>query len=78
MGQLVTNSRFLVANPYSSWVYSTGPKGSLPFFKEKPWTVLCQDSNVGQDAHVARAPGYQPLAGPSRSTPHSKGAPERL
>ena len=38
MGQLVTDSRFLVANPYSSSVRSTGPKGSLPFFEEKQWT----------------------------------------
>jgi hypothetical protein len=36
MNQLVIDSRFLVASPYSSQVYSTGPKGSLPFFEEKP------------------------------------------
>ena len=36
MGQLVTDSRFSVANPYSSQVRSTGPKGSLPFFEKKP------------------------------------------
>jgi hypothetical protein len=28
-----------------------------------------QDSNMGQDAHSARAPTYQLLAGPSFSTP---------
>ena len=36
MGQLVTDSRLLVANPYSSRVRSTDPKGPLPFFEEKP------------------------------------------
>jgi hypothetical protein len=50
MGQLVTDSRFLMASPYSSQVRSTGPEGSSPFFKEKPWTVRGQDSNVDQDA----------------------------
>ena len=78
MGQLVTDSRFLAASPYSSQVRSIGPEGSLPFFKEKPWTMLCEDSNVGQDASDVRVPGYWPLAGPSCSTPHSKGVPERL
>jgi hypothetical protein len=39
MGQLVTDSRFLMASPYSSQVRLTGPEGSLPFFKEKPWIV---------------------------------------
>jgi hypothetical protein len=39
MGQLVTNSRFLMANPHSSRVRSIGPEGSLPFFEEKPWIV---------------------------------------
>ena len=57
MGQLVTNSRFLMASPYSSWVCSTGPEGSLPFFEEKPSTMLYQDSKVGQDARDAHAPG---------------------
>jgi hypothetical protein len=72
MGQLVTDSRFLMASPYSSRVHSTGPEGLSLFFEEKPWTVHCQDSNVGQDAHGTRAPGYWPLAGPSLTTPHSK------
>ena len=35
MGQLVTDSRLLAANPYIFWVRSAGPKGSLPFFEEK-------------------------------------------
>ena len=35
MGQLVTDSRFSVAKPYSSRVHSTGLEGSLPFFEEK-------------------------------------------
>ena len=63
MGQLVTDSRFLAASPYSSWVRSTGPEGSLSFFKEKPWIVSGRDSNVGRDARGARAPGYWPLVG---------------
>jgi hypothetical protein len=58
MGQLVTDFRFLMASPYSSQVRLTGPEGLLPFFEEKPWTVCSQDSNVGQDALGARAPGY--------------------
>ena len=78
MGQLVTDSRFLMASPYSSQIRSIDPKGSLPFFEEKPWTMLYQDLNVGRDAHDACAPGYWPLVGPSYSTPHSKGAPEWL
>jgi hypothetical protein len=78
MDQLVIDSRFLAANPYSSLVRSTGPKGSLPFFEEKPWTMHCEDLNVGQDAHGARAPKYWPLADPSLTTPHSKGALEWL
>jgi hypothetical protein len=78
MGQLVIDSRFLTASPYSSQIRSTSPKGSSPFFEEKPWTVHGQESNVGQDARGARALEYWPLAGPSLSTPHSKGAPERL
>ena len=78
MGQLVTDFRFLMASPYSSRVRLTGPEGSLSFFEEKPWIVLCQDLNMGQDARSARALEYWPLAGPSRSTTHSKGALERL
>ena len=50
MGHLVTDSRFSVANPYSSWVRSTGPKGSLPFFEEKPWMPWS---------------GYEPVGGPA-------------
>ena len=38
MGQLVTDSEFLMASPYSFRVHCTGPKGSLPFFEENPWT----------------------------------------
>jgi hypothetical protein len=72
MGQLVTDSRLLMASPYSSQVYSTGLEGSLPFFEEEPWIVRHQDSNVGQDSHGARAPEYWPLAGPSFSTPRSE------
>jgi hypothetical protein len=33
---------------------------------------------MGRDAHDARAPGYWLLVGPFFSTPHSKGALERL
>jgi hypothetical protein len=69
MGQLVTDSKFLTASPYSSPVRSTSPEGSLSFFNEKPWTVRGQDSNVGQDALGAHVPEYWPLAGPSYSTP---------
>jgi hypothetical protein len=58
MGQLVTDSRFLMASPYSSQVRSTGSEGSLPFFEEKPWTMRDQDSNMGQDALGTRAPWY--------------------
>ena len=78
MGQLVIDSRFLTASPYSSRVRSIDPEGSLPFFEEKPWTVLCQDLNMGRDARDARAPGYRPLVGPSLTTPHSKGVLEQL
>ena len=41
MGLLVTDSRFLTASPYSSWIRSSGHKGLLPFFEEKPWTARC-------------------------------------
>jgi hypothetical protein len=75
MGQLVTNSKYLMASPYSSQVRSTGPEGSSPFFEEKPWTVHGQDSNVGQDALGTCAPGYWPLAGPSFCTPCSERHP---
>jgi hypothetical protein len=78
MGQLVTDSRFLMASPYSSQVLSTGPKGSSPFFEEKPWTMYCQDSNMGWGAHGVRAPEYWLLADPSLSTPRSGGALEQL
>ena len=78
LGQLVTDSRFSVANLYSSQVRSTGPKGSLPFLKENHGLGTDQDSNVGQDAHGARAPGYWLLVGLSLFTPHSKGALEWL
>jgi hypothetical protein len=40
VGQLVTDSRFLMADPFSYQVRSTGPNGSLPFFGEKPWIML--------------------------------------
>jgi hypothetical protein len=60
MGQLVTNSRFLMANSYSSQVRLTGPEGSSPFFEEKPWTVHGQDLNMGRDARNARTPRYWP------------------
>jgi len=73
LGQLVTDSRPSTVNSYSSRVRSTGPKGHLPFFREKkPWIVSGRDSNVGRDACGARAPGYRPLTGPSLSTPHFK------
>jgi hypothetical protein len=35
MDQLVTDSRFLMASPYSSQVCLTGLDGLLPFFEEK-------------------------------------------
>jgi hypothetical protein len=60
MGQLVTNSRFLMANSYSSQVRLTSPEGLSPFFEEKPWTVHGQDLNMGRDARDARTPGYWP------------------
>jgi hypothetical protein len=75
MGQLVTNSIFLTVSPYSSQVRSTGPEGSSPFFEEKPWTVRSQDPNMNKDGQGACAPRYRPLAGPSLSTPRSKGCP---
>ena len=65
---LVTDSRFSAVNPYSFWVRSTSPKGSLPFFEEKPWIISGRDSNVGRVARGARVPGYWLLAGPSLST----------
>jgi hypothetical protein len=78
MGQLVTDSRFLTASSYSSRTHSTGSKGSMPLFKEKPWAAYCEDLNVGRDAHGAHVPGYWPLADPSLSTPRSEGVLERL
>ena len=74
----MTDSKFLTANPYSYWVRSTGPKGSLPFFEENHGLGTDQDLNVDRDAHGTRAPRYWPLVGPSLSTPHSKGASEQL
>jgi hypothetical protein len=73
--QLVTDSRLLATNPYSSWAHSTGPEGSLLSCEGKPWIMHCQDSNARWDAHGANAPRCWPLAGPSLSTPHSKGSP---
>jgi hypothetical protein len=58
MGQLVTDSKFLMASSYSSQVRSTGPEGLSSFFEEKPLTMRRQDSNVGQDAHGAHSPEY--------------------
>jgi hypothetical protein len=58
MGQLVIDFELLVTNLYSFWARSTGPEGSLPFYEEKPWGMLCQDSNVGRDAHGTRTPRY--------------------
>jgi hypothetical protein len=58
MGQLVTDSRFLMASSYSSQTRSTGSEGSTPLFEEKPWAVHCQDSNMDRDAHGAHAPRY--------------------
>jgi hypothetical protein len=75
MGQLVTDSRFLTASPYSSPIRSTGPEGSSPFFEEKLWTMRGQDPNMGQDAYGAHAPGYWPLVGPSFFTPRSERCP---
>jgi hypothetical protein len=74
LGQLATDSRFLTANPYSFWVRSTGPGGSLPFLEEKLCSEYSQDKNAGQGVHGARAPGYWLLAGPSLFAPHSVGA----
>jgi hypothetical protein len=47
VGQPVTDSRLLAANPYSSQARSTGPRGSLPSYEGKLWIVHCQDSNAG-------------------------------
>ena len=74
----MTYSIFSAVNPYSSWVRSTGPKGSLPFFKKNHGLGTDQDLNVGRDAYDAHAPGYWPLAGPSLSTPHFKKVPEAV
>ena len=57
MGQLVTDYRFSVVNPYSSRVHSTGPEGSLPFFEEKPWIVFSRDSNVARMPMTLVRPG---------------------
>ena len=78
MGHLVTDSRFLVANPYSSWARSIYPKGLLPFFEEKPWTVLRPRPEHGSGC-PRRLCGQVPAAsGPSLTTPHSKGALKQL
>jgi hypothetical protein len=53
LGQLAIDSKFLMADPYSSRVHSTGPKCLLPFFEEKPWYGYSQDSNMDPDAHGA-------------------------
>jgi hypothetical protein len=78
VGQLVIDSRLSVANPYSSWACLTGLRGSLPSCEGKPWIMYYQDSNTGWDGHSARAPRCWPLAGPSLSTPHSKGCPRAV
>jgi hypothetical protein len=67
-----------MASPYSFWVCSAGPKGSLPFFEEKPWSSYSQDLNMDRDACGAWVPKYWLLASPSFTTPHSSGVPERL
>jgi hypothetical protein len=78
MGQLVTDSRFLMTSSYSSRSRSTDSEGSTPLFEEKPWAMHCHDSNMGQGAHGLRAPKYWPLVDPSLSTPRSGGALEQL
>jgi hypothetical protein len=70
MGQLVTDSKFPAANPYSSQARLTGLEGLSPFFKEKPWIASCQDLNVFWEACGARAPKYWLLVRPSHPTPH--------
>ena len=58
MGQLVTDYKFSVDNPYSSRVHLTSPKVSLPFFEENHGLGTDQDLNVDRDARGTRAPRY--------------------
>ena len=78
MGQLVTDFRFLANNPYSSWVRSTGPKGSLRFFEEKPWTVNRPRLETGLGCLRRSCALVLAASEPIPFHPHSKVTPERL
>ena len=78
MAQLVTDSRLLVANPYSSRVRSTGPKGSLPFFEEKPLTGNRPRLEHGLECPWRSCARVLATSVPIPFHPHSKGALERL
>jgi hypothetical protein len=69
--KLVTHSKLPMANSYSSQGRPTGPKGSLPSFKEYHESDVHQDSNMGQNALDARELGYWPLVCPFFAIPNS-------
>ena len=78
MGQLVTDSRFLVANHIVLESVRLVPRARCLSLRKNHGLGTNQDLNVGWDAHDTHAPRYSPLVGPSLSTPHSKGSSEGL
>ena len=78
MAQLVTDSRFLKASPLVLRSVQPVLRAHCLSSRKNHGLGTDQDTNMGRDARDARAPRYWLLVGPSLSTPHSKGAQERL
>jgi hypothetical protein len=78
LGRLMTDSRFLTADPYSSWVRSIDPGGSLPFFEEK--TMVRLQSRLERGPGCPRCSDVRVLAasGPILCHPSLCWCPELL
>jgi hypothetical protein len=74
----VTDSRFLVFCPYSSWVRPAVPRGYLPHFEENSWTSHREDLIAGHDAYSTWMPRYCPQASLSFITAYPWGVLEWL
>jgi len=72
-GQLVTDSRFLMAGPYSSRIRSIGPRARCLSSGKNHGPCIIQDSKQGsgQPWHFTCF-RYWPLAGPSLTSSHSR------
>jgi hypothetical protein len=68
-GQAGDASKLPMANSYSSQGRLSGPKGSLPSFKEYHESDVHQDSNMAQNALSACALGYWLLVCPFFAIP---------